>query len=259
MDRRTGKEKAEVSHLCFAPARRVRPGLKGRERSCRVGKPIEVRHLSRSTVPERPPRCQLSDRLHGSWRSRDIPRPSFHSPTVEVSVRGVGPATPHLVIDRPMSHRGVAGLTNKILPRCVAACEQFAADPAATRPHALRVRDVEGAPGVFEITFNFSGLDLRATLGWTRIDGAPAVRWRRIGGHAIFKDRSRSSRSGPSVGAVTSGPARWRVVAYRPPWSMERSHRGLVRRFAKPLWGYTHRGFESPPLRQTCHRHHKRP
>ena len=99
----------------------------------------------------------------------------------------------------------MAGLTNKVLPRCVAACEQFAADPAATRPHALRVRDVEGAPGVFEITFNFSGLDLRATLGWTRIDGAPAVRWRRIGGHAIFKDRSRSSRSGPSVGSLDLG------------------------------------------------------
>ena len=82
----------------------------------------------------------------------------------------------------------MAGLTNKVLPRCVAACEQFAADPAATWPDALRVRDVEGAPGVFEITFNFSGPDLRATFEWMRIDGALAVRWRRIGGHAIFKD-----------------------------------------------------------------------
>jgi len=51
----------------------------------------------------------------------------------------------------------------------------------------LRVKDVEGAPGVCEVTFNFSGPDVRATFEWIRIDGALAVRWRRIGGHEVFK------------------------------------------------------------------------
>lgn len=60
-------------------------------------------------------------------------------------------------------------------------------DPGAGWPAGLRARDVEGAPGVFELTFNFSGPDLRATFEWTRIDGVRAVRWRRIGAHAIFK------------------------------------------------------------------------
>ena len=33
--------------------------------------------------------------------------------------------------------------------------------------------------------------------------------------------------------------------------NVERSHRGLVQRFAKPPWGQLHRGFESLPLRQS--------
>src|SRR5450759_3392302 len=36
--------------------------------------------------------------------------------------------------------------------------------------------------------------------------------------------------------------------------SVERSHRGLVQRFANPPCGQLHRGFESLPLRQNAHR-----
>ena len=46
---------------------------------------------------------------------------------------------------------------------------------------------VEGAPGVHEMTWSFSGPDGRATFEWVRIDGELAVRWRRIGGHRIFR------------------------------------------------------------------------
>ena len=42
------------------------------------------------------------------------------------------------------------------------------------------------------MTRSFSGPDGRATWEWTTVtDGdeqAPAVRWRRIGGHTIFRD-----------------------------------------------------------------------
>lgn len=59
-------------------------------------------------------------------------------------------------------------------------------------PKALRVKDVEGAPGIWEMTWSFSGPDGRATWEWVteEVEGeaVPVVRWRRIGGHSIFKD-----------------------------------------------------------------------
>ena len=73
------------------------------------------------------------------------------------------------------------------LPDFVLACERYAANPSTRWPESLRVKDVESAPGIFEITFNFSGPDIRATFEWTQIDGQLAVRWRRIGGHRILK------------------------------------------------------------------------
>lgn len=69
----------------------------------------------------------------------------------------------------------------------IVACDRYALDAATVWPAALRVKDVENAPGVLEMTWSFSGPDGRATFEWVRIDGDLAVRWRRIGGHAIFK------------------------------------------------------------------------
>jgi len=66
------------------------------------------------------------------------------------------------------------------------ACERRRTDPAAAWPGGLRVRGVAGASGVWEMTWSFAGPGGRATFEWVEIDGEPAVRWRRIGGHAIF-------------------------------------------------------------------------
>ena len=68
------------------------------------------------------------------------------------------------------------------------ACERRRVDPAAPWPKRLRIRDVEGAPGIWEMTWSFSGPDGRATFEWVEIDGEPGIRWRRVGGHAIFGD-----------------------------------------------------------------------
>lgn len=68
------------------------------------------------------------------------------------------------------------------------ACERRRVDPAAPWPKKLRIRDVEGAPGIWEMTWSFSGPDGHATFEWVEIDGEPGIRWRRIGGHAIFGD-----------------------------------------------------------------------
>ncbi|MBA3876268.1 MAG: hypothetical protein C0498_04915 [Anaerolinea sp.] len=66
-------------------------------------------------------------------------------------------------------------------------CDRYAIDPTNAWPAALRVRAVENAPGILEMTWSFSGPDGRATFEWIRIEGQLAVRWRRIGGHAVFK------------------------------------------------------------------------
>jgi hypothetical protein len=55
-------------------------------------------------------------------------------------------------------------------------------------PGRLRIRHIVAAPGVFEMTWSFSGPDGRATFEYVTIDGEPAIRWRRIESHAIFRD-----------------------------------------------------------------------
>lgn len=71
------------------------------------------------------------------------------------------------------------------------ACDRWVETRGASGwPASLRVKQVTSAPGIFEMTWSFTGPDGRATWEWTnvKVDGkhAPAVRWRRIGGHEIF-------------------------------------------------------------------------
>ena len=55
-------------------------------------------------------------------------------------------------------------------------------------PARLRIKDVEGTPGVWEMTWSFSGPDGRAMFDFYDVDGQQAIRWRRIGDHSIFKN-----------------------------------------------------------------------
>ena len=66
------------------------------------------------------------------------------------------------------------------------ACDRLVVNPASRFPTKLRVKDVDGAPGVFEMTWSISGPDGRATFEWVTIDGERAIRWRRVGGHSVF-------------------------------------------------------------------------
>jgi len=75
-----------------------------------------------------------------------------------------------------------------------AACDRFieTKEPSSW-PANLRVKPVVNAPGVFEMTWSFSGPDGRATWQWTTVidaDGRPvsAVRWRRLSSHRIFRE-----------------------------------------------------------------------
>jgi hypothetical protein len=69
----------------------------------------------------------------------------------------------------------------------VPAAERYAADPSIRWPGDLRVKPIEGARGVWEMRWSFAGPDGRATWEWIDIDGERGVRWRRVGGHAIFR------------------------------------------------------------------------
>lgn len=66
------------------------------------------------------------------------------------------------------------------------ACERLARDPSTPWPRSLRVKRVQGMRGVWEMTWSFAGPDGRATFEWIEIEGALAIRWRRVGGHEIF-------------------------------------------------------------------------
>lgn len=81
------------------------------------------------------------------------------------------------------------------------ACDRHVEDRRIAWPAALRIKKVEGAAGIFEMTWSFSGPDGRATWEWVSVevgeqDGAgaprvvryPAIRWRRVGTHRIFSD-----------------------------------------------------------------------
>jgi hypothetical protein len=79
-------------------------------------------------------------------------------------------------------------LFRKALTAFIPAADRLAADPAARWPKSLRVKDVEGAAGIWEMTWSFSGPDGRATFEWITIDGERAIRWRRVGVHEVFKE-----------------------------------------------------------------------
>jgi hypothetical protein len=53
-------------------------------------------------------------------------------------------------------------------------------------PSSLRVKDVEAAPGIWEMTWDWP--DGRATFEWRNFDGERGIFWRRVGGHDIFKE-----------------------------------------------------------------------
>lgn len=60
--------------------------------------------------------------------------------------------------------------------------------PLPRWPAALRIKAIRGVPGVWELTWSFSGPDGRATFEFIEIYGELAIKWRRIGDHRIFQE-----------------------------------------------------------------------
>lgn len=67
------------------------------------------------------------------------------------------------------------------------ACDAYAADPTTPWPTSLRVKSVQGADGVLEMTWSFASPDGRATFELVTVNGELRCRWRRVGDHDVFK------------------------------------------------------------------------
>lgn len=71
--------------------------------------------------------------------------------------------------------------------RFIPACQAHALDPATPWPASLRIKSVRGAGGVLEMTWSFASPDGRATFEFVTVDGELRLRWRRVGGHEVFR------------------------------------------------------------------------
>lgn len=69
----------------------------------------------------------------------------------------------------------------------IPACDTYAADPTTAWPQSLRVKSVQGAPGILEMTWSFASPDGRATFELVTVEGDVRLRWRRVGDHDVFK------------------------------------------------------------------------
>jgi hypothetical protein len=73
-------------------------------------------------------------------------------------------------------------LKTKFIP----ACDALAVNPSANWPRSLRVKAVQGVPGVLEMTWSFASPDGRATFELVTVGEELRCRWRRIGDHSVF-------------------------------------------------------------------------
>ncbi|MFM9126343.1 MAG: hypothetical protein ACKOTA_02010 [Solirubrobacterales bacterium] len=84
----------------------------------------------------------------------------------------------------PAEHR--KAFRTSVLPAFHDAAARAAAGEDSPWPRAMRVKPVQRATGVWEMTWSMKGPAGRATWEWVQLDGEAAIRWRRIGDHSIL-------------------------------------------------------------------------
>jgi hypothetical protein len=95
------------------------------------------------------------------------------------------PAFDHDV--RHLKREHLAEFLTALRIRFIPAGDARGADPAMAWPQSLRVKSVQGAPGVLEMTWSFVSPDGQATFEFVTVDGELRLRWRRVGDHDVFK------------------------------------------------------------------------
>jgi hypothetical protein len=81
-----------------------------------------------------------------------------------------------------------AAFREALKAKFIPACAALEVDPAVVWPQGLRVKSVQGAPGVLEMTWSFARPDGRATFELVTVNEQLRCRWRRVGDHDVFKD-----------------------------------------------------------------------
>lgn len=74
----------------------------------------------------------------------------------------------------------------ELVPRFNTAAERAAAGEDKPWPKGMRVKPIQGAPGIWELTWSMNDPDGRATWEWAEVDGEAAIRWRRVGDHGVL-------------------------------------------------------------------------
>lgn len=74
----------------------------------------------------------------------------------------------------------------KFAPRFHDAAVKAAAGEDKPWPRGMRVKTVQGSEGIWETTWSKDHPDGRVTWEWIGIDGAAAIRWRRVGDHSVL-------------------------------------------------------------------------
>lgn len=83
----------------------------------------------------------------------------------------------------PDDHKGQF---QTVVPQFHEAAVAAAAGDANPWPNAMRVKPVQGASGIWEMTWSMDNPDGRATWGWIKIDGEAGILWRRVGNHRVL-------------------------------------------------------------------------
>ncbi len=84
----------------------------------------------------------------------------------------------------PAEHRR---MFKDLVPEFSLACDGYVGSQGGYRwPAGLRVSPLKSAPGIWEMTWSFSGPDGRATFEFVDVAGETRVRWRRIGDHGVY-------------------------------------------------------------------------
>jgi hypothetical protein len=74
----------------------------------------------------------------------------------------------------------------EVVPRFRAAAERAASGDSNPWPEGLRVKPVQSASGIWEMTWSMNDPDGRATWESIHVSGEAAIRWRRVGNHEVL-------------------------------------------------------------------------
>lgn len=88
---------------------------------------------------------------------------------------------------RHLKREHLAEFLEVLKTKFISDCDAYAAHPATPWPQSLRVKSVQGAPGVLEMTWSFASPDGRATFEFVTVNGQLRLRWRRVGDRDVFK------------------------------------------------------------------------